>query len=294
MEKSALFQFLKRKAGYKENETRLRPSAICIGAQKGGTTALHNYISIHPRVIQPAEKEIDFFNCNERYSRGIDFYHSKFPLNTSENKITLDITPGYLGGAKRAAKRIFDYNEAIRLIVLLRDPTTRAYSAWQMYRKRCETTRDWFSDWMKICNPDIEEAHFIKRPDNFGLDFYEDMIFEIEVLNQAKQIEMPILSLGMYHQALKYYYDLFASEQILVISSEEFKENTPNEISKIETHIGLEPHHWNPNDLEPQFAGGYSDKISQKASQLLNSFYRPQNLALFDLLQTDFHWDSAA
>lgn len=58
---------------------QLKPAFIIIGAHKVGTIALWDYLSKHPDVVAPKTKEINFFSCNSRYSRGFDFYHSHFP-----------------------------------------------------------------------------------------------------------------------------------------------------------------------------------------------------------------------
>ncbi len=271
----------------------LKPSAICIGAQKAGTTALYHYLSCNPNVAPSNIKEIDFFNCNSRFSRGISFYHSHFPRRTPANsgKLTFDITPGYLGAAQRAAKRIYDYNPNIRLIVLLRNPITRAHSAWQMYRKKHVSNQDWFYDWVRRCDSTVQRDFFVRRPSDFGQNFQKDIADEIEAVECGRMIEMPILLLGMYHRHLKYYCDCFSRNQILVVSSEDLKQDTKGQLRQIEAFVGLEPHFWTQSELMPRFVGTYEDSILQNDYMLLKSFYREHNLALFELLQKEFTWD---
>ncbi len=270
----------------------LKPSAICIGAQKAGTTALFNYFSYHPGIVQSRIKEINFFNCDANFSRGINFYHSFFPRTTlANNKLTFDITPGYLVDADRTAKRIYDYNPNISIIVLLRNPITRAYSAWQMYRKLCTSDRDWFYKWVGRCDPTIQQDFFVRRPSSFGQNFEKDISDEIEAIQRGQIIEMPILRLGIYHQYLKYYFDHFPQNQILVTSSEDMKKDTEGQLQQIETFVGLEPHSWTQDELMPSFEGKYHDSMSQSARILLKTFYQEHNAALFNLLQKEFAWD---
>jgi len=271
----------------------IKPSAICIGAQKGGTTALFDYFTNHPGVLRSRIKEINFFNCDANFSRGISFYHSFFPRKTlaSHNKLTFDITPGYIVDAERTAKRIFDYNPDMRIIVLLRNPITRAYSAWQMYRKLCSGNREWFYKWMERCDPSVHQDFFIRRPSSFGQNFEKDITDEIDEINRGQIIEMPILRLGIYHQYLKYYFEYFPQDQIFITSSEDMKKDTKGELLKIEKFVGLEPHTWSQEELRPSFEGKYSDGMSQSEYMLLKSFYKEHNETLFDLLQTEYAWN---
>ena len=52
-----------------------------IGAQKSGTTALHNLLYSHPEVSLPNIKETHFFSMNENYLKGIDWYKTQFDCN---------------------------------------------------------------------------------------------------------------------------------------------------------------------------------------------------------------------
>lgn len=271
----------------------IKPSAICVGAQKGGTTALFNYFSYHPGIVRSRIKEINFFNCDANYSRGISFYHSFFPRRTPFNigKLTLDITPGYIVNADKTAKRIYDYNPNMRIIILLRDPITRAYSAWQMYRKLCNSDREWFFKWVKRCDATRKEDSFVRRPDYFGQSFEKDIADEIEEMQKGRIIEMPILQLGTYHQYIKYYFDHFPRDQIFITSSEDMKKDTKGELLKIEKFIGLEPHSWTEEELKPSFEGKYSNGMSESEYMLVKSFYQEHNKALFDLLQRKFEWN---
>lgn len=271
----------------------LKPSAICIGAQKSGTTALYHYLAGHPGAAPSGVKEIDFFNCNSRYARGLRYYHSHFPLLTpaSKGKRAFDITPGYLGGAERAAKRIHEYNPDMRFIVLLRNPITRAYSAWEMYRKLCSQDSDWFWEWARRCDKTLSPSAFVKRSSSFGQSFSRDALEEIEAIQSGRVVEMPILSLGVYHRYLKHYFDLFPQNQFLIISSEEFRQDTKGHLRLIEAFTGLEPHSWTQAELKPRHVGAYTDGITQNDYTLLKSFYQEHNFTLFALLQREFSWD---
>lgn len=271
----------------------LKPSAICIGAQKAGTTALYEYLSLHPDVAPSRVKEIDFFNSDIHYSKGIDFYHSYFPLSTPSNsrKLTFDITPGYMDRAELTAKRIRDYNPDIRLISLLRNPATRAYSAWQMYQKYCAKNRDWFWQWVQARSSEAPENTYVRRSSLFGNNFLDDVREEMDAIQSGRRIEMPILPQGMYSVRLEPYFKYFSRDQILVISSEEFNRNTGKMLQIVESFVGLNPNTWTQDALRPRHVGSYKEKISPEALSLLNAFYHDYNVVLSDLVDREFDWD---
>jgi hypothetical protein len=272
----------------------LKPSAICIGAQKGGTSALSQYLACHPGVAPSRVKEIDFFNCPARFARGVDFYHSHFPRRTPLNagRLTFDITPGYLFGGEAAAERIRGYSPAMKLIVLLRDPLTRAYSAWNMYRKYCQENPEWFLGWVRRCDESQAANFYARRPSSFGKDFEKDILEELAEITNGRIVEMPILPLGEYFRLLKPYFDRFPREQILVFSSEEMQQDTEGHLRRFESFVGLRAHNWSQKQLAPRFVGGYAEAIPAKAIDAIESFYRAQNRDLFRFLGTELPWGS--
>jgi len=270
----------------------MRPSALVIGAQKSGTTALYRYLGRHPGVAPARAKELDFFQCDSRYRRGLDYYHAHFPRLTPRNrhKKTFDVTPGYMNGAAKGAPRIHRYNPDLLLIAVLRDPVARAFSGWQHYRRNCRTRAGWFQRWQKRCNEKLPEDFFAPRPRPFGEDFEMDMRDEIACLEQDRVIEMPILRLGMYAEHLGHYLRRFPREQLLVLQTETMKADTVAALRRIESFVGLQPHDWPPEEVKPESVGGYKDPIPQAARDLLRDFYRRQNRALCDLLDMTFSW----
>jgi len=268
----------------------MEPSCILIGAQKGGTSAFYRYMSMHPAVAPTAVKEINFFNCESRYARGLDFYHSHFPPRTPWNqaKTTFDVTPGYLPNTQ-AASRIYEYDPDMKLITLLRDPVTRAFSAWQMYRRRYGENHDWFFDWMRMCDRSRGRESFVLRGPSFGECFEDDVVAELEVMEQGETIEMPILTHGLYCQQLETYLDFFSLDQILIIGSERFRNKTRFLVEEVEDFVGLPRHSWDEGDLEV-YVGRYTHRVPLRAQEILTGFYAPHNQRLFSMLDRSFEW----
>lgn len=107
------------------------PNVLLIGAQKAGTTALHQLLSGHPDVFASADKEPHFFSHNHGRPRHLDDYRAHFRAAGSarvvmESSTTYTMFPGSLDTATRIRETLGD----IRLIYLLRDPIDRMRAAY--------------------------------------------------------------------------------------------------------------------------------------------------------------------
>ena len=65
-------------AASRASELGLLPNLIVIGAQKCGTTSLHNYLDLHPEIQMSRRKETNFFLQEHDWSRGIDPGETRF------------------------------------------------------------------------------------------------------------------------------------------------------------------------------------------------------------------------
>jgi len=57
---------------------RRLPQYLIIGVQKGGTGALVEFLNLHPDVRVKRE-EMHFFNREDNYTRGLDWYRQQMP-----------------------------------------------------------------------------------------------------------------------------------------------------------------------------------------------------------------------
>ncbi|WP_251923640.1 sulfotransferase family protein [Salinibacter ruber] len=105
---------------------------IIPGAGRSGTTSLFEYLGQHPNIYTPRIKEIRYFSDWQK--KGIEWYHSHFSDWTVEKEAGEGSTK-YMY-SKNAAKRIYNYNEKIKLLFILRDPVERAISnyKWEVAR----------------------------------------------------------------------------------------------------------------------------------------------------------------
>lgn len=73
--------------------TRQLPQAIIIGVRKCGTRALLEMLFLHPQ-IQKAAGEVHFFDRNENYDKGLEWYRKKMPYSF-KGQVTIEKSPSY-------------------------------------------------------------------------------------------------------------------------------------------------------------------------------------------------------
>ncbi len=108
------------------------PNFICVGAQKAGTTSLHNILSGHPQIFLSNPKEAHFFDIEERYQRGLSWYSENFFCAWQGQELVGDITPDYMFFPKVTKRIARDLGTDVNIIFILRHPVDRAFSHYQM------------------------------------------------------------------------------------------------------------------------------------------------------------------
>lgn len=263
-----------------------------VGAQKAGTTALNNYLIKHPKIIGGYKKEIGFFNHDKKYAKGISWYHEQHvrPPFYKSNKIYLDSTPGYLAN-KHAAKRISNYNSNSKIIILLRDPVYRAFSAWNMYKQFSELKQDNKDSLIKYFVDEMNQEKFrnlINKKPFFSFNQFIEK--ELDSKNKLLNSYPNILKMGLYADHLKLYYKLFGNENILIFESEYFKNNRLKVVNFILDDLGLNHLNIESQKLKLIHSRDYETKINPETEKRLRNFYKPYNEELFKLINKKFDW----
>jgi Sulfotransferase family len=120
------------------SRVRMLPSFLIVGAQRCGTTSLSRTLGEHPAVFGAVlAEEVHYFD--NAYRRGRAWYRSHFPLTAAAHRaartagagvppVAFESSPYYMFHPW-APERIARDLPGVRLLVLLRDPVERAYSA---------------------------------------------------------------------------------------------------------------------------------------------------------------------
>ena len=194
------------------------PNIMCIGAAKSGTTSLFNILRQHPDIYSPSFKEPHFFDVDENYKKGLDWYESTYYKDCNK-KISIDYTPSYFFNSK-APKRIFNaFGRDMKFVLILRNPIDRAYS------------------------------HYLhsKRDEEESLTFLQAVAEEDKRLYQYSINNNNILSLrhsyynqGLYGVMMERYLEYFSLENFFIIDFEnEFIKNRKVTIDNLMLFMGL-------------------------------------------------------
>ena len=244
-----------------------------IGVQKGGTNALFHYLSQHPNIEPAKTKEPCFFS--NYHHKGVRWYHQFFPLRNSANPniVTFEASINYIS-YKQSAERIYNYNQNMKLVLILRDPIERAFSQWNMCRK-----------WTKY-GPHPESAE--------NRDFHEIINYEIDLINKGIKSSQPPLSYirrGLYLEQIENYLKYFPRRQIFITENKKLKKRRVEVLNEIINFLELPMFEWDKKNLENQREGDYEGmKIDDETIKILSAFYWPHNEKLFDFLGEEYDW----
>lgn len=125
------------------------PNFLIVGAARGGTTFLYHHLKQHPDVFMPAFKEPHFFVCEMvrgRLRQWVDSYEEYLSLfrNGGGRKLRGEASVFYLYYHDVAIREIHRYlGTEVKIIIVLRNPIERAYSAYYyVFGKNEEETLD--------------------------------------------------------------------------------------------------------------------------------------------------------
>lgn len=257
------------------------PKAIIIGSGKSGTRALLVILKIHPD-IKACPKEVNFFNRNENYKQGLDWYRSQMP-KSREDQLTVEKSPGYFT-SMTVPRRVYRWSKDVKLLVIVRDPTARA-----------------ISDYTQLA----------LKENNSLLPKFEDYVTKEASIVDTKR---SVVKNGVYINHLRQWLMYFPFSQIHFVSGEGLVQNPAAEIRPVEKFLHLRPFiteknfYFNRSKGFPCFKGkiradgkkwsgclkGSKGRkhviVRNETIKLLQHYYRPYNHALYGVVGRDFHW----
>lgn len=174
------------------------PTFIGIGAQRAGTTWLYECLAEHPQVFMSAQKELGYFGAEP--DPGIAWYEQQF-ADRGEAIAVGEITPTYMVSEASIRQMAAVVPEA-RLIAVLREPVSRAFSAYQLFKS--------------VRWADVSFA-------------------------QAAQRESDLIRYGLYAQQLEMLYGYFHPAQVKVFLYDDITASASAAVSELFEFIGVDP-----------------------------------------------------
>ncbi len=149
---------------------------VVAGAQKAGTTSLFHYLSQHPDLCAHAQQEMTVFVNHKEYGSGYEQAFDKYFPDTNEQRLLL-AKHVMLMNSDVGLKRLHHHNPEAHLVLVLRDPVDRAYSAYWYGRRMGWESHDSFESALeaeKAMRPDAQQE---KSQIWYDRNYYDNGIY---------------------------------------------------------------------------------------------------------------------
>jgi hypothetical protein len=233
---------------------------IVIGAQKGGTTSLWQYLREHPRLYLPKSKEAPAFTVRVGSSDEFAAYMRNLFGEAPPDSLLGKVTPAYMIGqpgvqVEVVAERIAAEIPAVKLIAVLRDPIERAVSSYMMAVRREQEKRSIDSALCDLLRPEeLADARFEPSDDN------------------------TYIVAGEYGRILSAYRASFPADQMLTVFTEDLADDPGAVLDEVLDFLGL-PSGFRPKGLGVRhFRGGRRKLLDPQSEELLLKFHREEVL----------------
>jgi hypothetical protein len=209
-------------------QTLILPDFVIIGANKAGTTSLAKYLSSHPKVKVSDVKEPMFFNStadmisaskqeanlkNPYIAMTINQYSKMFEKHDKSVELFAEASTAYLATPKISASLMKKIIPNTKIIAVLREPVSRAVSAYKMCVGNGIENRP-FSEIVKNAKNEMKAyaAHSVKE----------------------------YIRNGLYSQLLEPYYSYFEKENLLILNYDDFIQKPKEFLSRIFEFLNIE------------------------------------------------------
>lgn len=235
----------------------VKPTFLCIGVQKSGTTSLINYLNQHPEIFMK-NGESHFFDTTEPTKNKIIEYENTFKTN---KLIVGEKTPSY-NFLQYAIDRIYNYNPNIKLILILREPISRAFSQYNMNLKHNNKTLN-----------NVNEQQIM-------IDFEKEQNVK---LSELKSNGIYYIIRGKYDEIITYILSKFSRENLYIGIAEEIKENKQKYYNDIIHFLGGKNIYKINENLDTHIMK-YDRSIPKILEKKLYDIYKPHNEKLYEIL----------
>ena len=246
------------------------PSMVIVGAQKAGTTQLYEGLIRHPACFGAAKKELNYFSNSPR--RSLSWYRSRFPMTKVVRRadgICIEASPSYLPSPS-ALRQMHDVLPDVKIVAILRDPVSRAFSHYQHSKTRRRDSRSFAVAVREILDCGTLPATLGAAPAvdaTAGLDY---------------------VSRGYYALQIEALWRVVPREQTLILDSANLFDDTNAVCQRVFEFVGLD--RCDVSMKKVYNRGYYRETIDPSIAAELRDHYRPYDQLLADLTGQSFRW----
>jgi len=280
---SARRDVIRLEQAYRTGTAGLRalPDFLIIGAQKAGTTSLYRYLTRHPDVRTPPRRlcsEVHYFDRN--YSRGTPWYRSHFPFEVLR-RLRWPIRGSFKVGEKSpyylyhplAPSRVGDLLPDVKLIALLRNPISRAFSHYVHQRRKGREPLS-FDDAVRSEEDRLRgETNRVEACPDYHSFAHQHFSY---------------LDRGIYVDQLARWMRHVPRSQMLILRSEDFFESPRQTYADVLEFLRLRLV-W-PRTYPAYNASKGATAMHPATRERLREFFTPHNERLYAFLGRDFGW----
>jgi len=229
----------------------------------------------HPQIRAGVKKEVHYFDRN--FHRSLSWYRAHFPVALTGRRswLTLDASPFYVFHPL-VPERLASILPNAKLILLLRDPVSRAYSHYQM------TRRQGFEPLSFEAAVEVEEERLSDEYERLRIE----PLLDSEVLRRQSY-----LARGRYAEQLERLYRHFPRDQVGVFTTENLRTDPSRVHSELLEFLGLDQVPLLPTENRNV---GHYEPLSKHTAERLKRYFAPHNQRLYELLGRDLGWESSA
>jgi hypothetical protein len=257
------------------------PDFVIPGETKCGTTSLYEYLVQHPDIWSADTKEPRSF-ASPKFARVPAFTQLHYPYALAAEAarrvrrrpvVTGEASAEYLSNPT-VARTIAEMVPDVKLVVLLRNPVTRAFSDYQMKRAEgyvhepFETIARRSTSW--ISDPSLAPL--------------------VDAAAREEHCEIRFVVRGLYARSLRPWLDAFPIGQFLFLKSEDLSKDPAGVTRQVFRFLGVADR--DIVDVRPRRTGGYDALPRADELRRLRDFYAPHNEALYGLLGRDLGWEA--
>ncbi len=255
-----------------ETNPEAQPNFMIIGAEKSGTSSLYGYITQHPQVLIPAEKEIHFFTYN--FDKGLDWYQSHFPPipETLTDVVTGEASTSYIACHNNAPQRVHEIYPQVKLIAILRNPVKRAISNYHQLVRLGKEQRSL----EEVMTTEMKILRGVKNLD--------------EVQQQYWKTERGNIWNSCYVHFIEKWLKFFPLEQFMILESEDLFENPEKTMEKVFDFLGLPNYPLSSYSIYNK-GENYSLPDTPQILEQMETFFKPYNRRLQELLGCELNWE---